>query len=214
MASYLQSTIPYDVFDLPVPLSICFPLDGKYQQRTQQGSSMKHITYLLVLTTLTMAAHVSLGQDFSGIQSAQERWNGSTLSRSKQTVRQVLADKKFLILSAGVYAGTAFDIHSTVDIKRWYNFSDPPTKLSAHFSDRDPLARPFVDLPTSAYYATGLTLATGINWLAWKMRHSSRFRREWWLPQLLPAVNLYCGIQNTRQYNYDINTWKRNNHHP
>ena len=58
--------------------------------------------------------------------------------------------------------------------------------------ETDPLARPFVHLPTPAYYATGLALATGVNWLSWKMAHSRRFHRLAPLPQLAAiAGNLY-----------------------
>jgi hypothetical protein len=34
------------------------------------------------------------------------------------------------------------------------------------WSESDPLARPFARLPAPAYYATGLALATGVNWLS------------------------------------------------
>jgi hypothetical protein len=34
--------------------------------------------------------------------------------------------------------------------------------------ETDPFARPFAKLPAPAYYATGLAMATGLNWLSWK----------------------------------------------
>ena len=99
-------------------------------------------------------------------------------------------------------------------MKKWYNFSDPPSKVSAHYSDADPLARPFVDLPNSAYYASGLAFATGINLVAWKLKQSSRFRKAWWLPQIVaPSVNFYSGIGNIISRNYQINFWKVNSPH-
>jgi hypothetical protein len=96
-------------------------------------------------------------------------------------------------------------------MKKWYNFSDPPSKVSAHFSDLDPLARPFVNLPNPAYYASGLAFATGLNLVAWKLKHSSHFRKVWWLPQIVaPVLNFDYGINNINGRNYQINFWKAN----
>lgn len=85
------------------------------------------------------------------------------------------SDKRlFLILSGAVYAASFADMHQTVKQRKydwWY--------------ESDPLARPFVRLPAPAYYATGLAMATGINWLSWKMGHSRRWHRLAYVPQLL-----------------------------
>jgi hypothetical protein len=149
------------------------------------------------------------GQQFLNAGTTGSMQHQNAESRAKQTVRQMLSDRTFLALSSGVYAGTIFDIHTTVSMKKWYSLSDPPTKLSSHFSDADPLARPFVNLPNPAYYASGLAFATGINLVAWKLKRSSRFRKVWWLPQIVaPSVNFYSGIDNITRRNHQINSWK------
>ena len=154
------------------------------------------------------------GQQFLNARTAGGAQHQSAESRAKQTIRQMLSDRTFLVLSSGVYAGTIFDIHTTGSMKKWYSFSDPPSKVSAHFSDPDPLARPFVDLPNPAYYASGLAFATGLNLVAWKLKHSSRFRKVWWLPQIVaPSLNFDYGINNINARNYQINFWKTNSPH-
>jgi hypothetical protein len=170
---------------------------------------MERARWMTLLTILTIAVQTSHGQEYARIQAGQETKHKHAEIFGRQTVRRVLADKSFLALSAGVYAGVAFDMHSTVNLKRWYNVNDPPFTVSMPFSDKDPLARPFVNLPTPAYYASGFAFATGINWVAWKMKHSSRFRKVWWIPQLMPVGNVYCGIQNTRYYDQGVSAWKR-----
>jgi len=89
--------------------------------------------------------------------------------------------KQFLILSVGVYAAGFADMHQTLKERKydwWYEV--------------DPLARPLVHLPSPAYYATGFAMATGINWISWKMGHSRRWHRFAPIPQLLAiAGNTY-----------------------
>lgn len=88
--------------------------------------------------------------------------------------------KQFIFLSAAVYAASLADMHQTLRV-RHYDW----------WTETDPLARPIVKLPP-AYYVTGLALATGINWLSWKMGHSKRWHKVAVLPQLLSvAGNLY-----------------------
>lgn len=153
-------------------------------------------------------------QQFQKARPTAEKKHPSTNNRGEQRISQILADKSFLALSAGVYAGAMLDMYSTEKTKQWYSFSDPPTKLSAHFSDADPLARPFVNLPAPAYYASGLAFATGLNLVAWKLKHSSHFQKVWWIPQTISvSVNVSSGIRNIRERNDEINDWKTNNPH-
>lgn len=89
--------------------------------------------------------------------------------------------KQFIFLSAAVYGASLADMHQTLRV-RHYDW----------WTETDPLARPIVKLPAPAYYATGLALATGINWLSWKMGHSKRWHKVAVVPQLLSAAgNLY-----------------------
>jgi hypothetical protein len=64
--------------------------------------------------------------------------------------------------------------------------------------ETDPLARPFVHLPAPAYYATGLALATGINWLSWRMAHSRRWYKLAPIPQLLTIGGNLYGYHSNR----------------
>jgi hypothetical protein len=95
--------------------------------------------------------------------------------------------KLFIALSVSVYGASIADMHQTMHVRNyswWY--------------ETDPLAKPIVRLPAPAYYATGLALATGVNWLSWKMGHSKRWHKLSPIPQLLTiAGNLY-GFKTNR----------------
>jgi len=93
--------------------------------------------------------------------------------------------QRFLILSAGVYAAGLADMHQTMHNKQfswWY--------------ESDPLAKPLVKLPSPAYYAAGLALATGVNWLSWKMGHSGKWRKVALLPQLFAIAGNSYGFKS------------------
>lgn len=101
-------------------------------------------------------------------------------SPSPTPMGQRLAPKLFLLTSAGVYAAALSDMRNTRNAMNLC--SSQPNQYVCH--ENNTLARPFVGLPAPAYYATGLALATGINWLSWKMTRSEKFRRTWFLPQM------------------------------
>jgi hypothetical protein len=99
--------------------------------------------------------------------------------------------KEFLILSAAVYAASLADMHQTLQVRRyswWY--------------EKDLLAKPMVKLPAPAYYATDLALATGLNWLSWKMGHSRKWRKFAVIPQLLAIGGNTYGFKSNRYQNY------------
>jgi hypothetical protein len=95
--------------------------------------------------------------------------------------------KQFLILSAAVYGASLADMHQTLKERKnswWY--------------ETDPLARPLDRLPAAAYYATGLALATSLNWISWKMGHSRKWHKLSAIPQLLAIGGNAYGYRSNR----------------
>jgi hypothetical protein len=101
----------------------------------------------------------------------------------------------WLSLSAATYTAAALDMHATADAEEWF-------KKHPHYyrgpTETDPLARPFVRLPRPAYYACGFALATGVNWLGYRMSHSRRLQKVWWLPQSISITANSWGYQTRR----------------
>jgi hypothetical protein len=50
-------------------------------------------------------------------------------------------------------------------------------RSSPWWYETDSLAKPFVRLPAPVYDAAGLALATGADWLSWKMGRSRHWRK-------------------------------------
>jgi len=98
---------------------------------------------------------------------------------------------QFIVLSAAVYAASVADMHQTLHNRKYF-----------WWYEADPLARPFVRLPAPAYYAAGLTLATGINWVSWQMGHSRRWHKLAPVPQLLSIVGNTYGFKSNHFQNY------------
>jgi hypothetical protein len=92
---------------------------------------------------------------------------------------------RFILMSVAVYGLAFLDMHETASLK--------PDLI-----EHDPLARPFTKLPTPAYYACGAAMTTGVNWIAWKMQRSVRWRKIWWLPQTASASGNLWGYTSTR----------------
>ncbi|HKS80783.1 MAG TPA: hypothetical protein VJR23_04700 [Candidatus Acidoferrales bacterium] len=92
--------------------------------------------------------------------------------------------KTFFLLSGAVYGIGFLDMVET-------------NSLRPYLVEHDPLARPFTKLPTPAYYACGAALATGVNFLAWKMMHSRRWHSLWLLPQYATIIGNDWGYAST-----------------
>jgi hypothetical protein len=103
--------------------------------------------------------------------------------RLREPNKQFRNRRPFFILSAGVYGLAMLDMHETVSVGGY---------------EQDPLTRPFVKLPAPAYYAGGIALATGVNWMAAKMERSRRWRRIWWLPQACSMAGNLWGYTSTK----------------
>jgi hypothetical protein len=97
--------------------------------------------------------------------------------------------KKLLFLSGAVYTAALLDMHRTIVSRDEYR--------NQGFYEANPLARPLVQLPKPAYYATGLALATGINYLGWRMAKSRRLHKVWFLPQLLTIAGNSWGYSTS-----------------
>jgi hypothetical protein len=114
----------------------------------------------------------------------------------KKEVRLQVPKRLWLSLSALTYTAAALDMHATADavqLKKKY----PAFYLGN--PEADPIARPFVKLPAPAYYACGFALATGVNWLGYRMSRSRRWRKVWWLPQSFSmSANGYGYYTSTR----------------
>lgn len=104
-----------------------------------------------------------------------------------RTLLSRLPEKKFLLLSASVYTAAILDMHQTL-----------AARSSPWWYETDPLAKPFVHLPAPAYYATGLALATGVNWLSWKMSRSRRWHKLTPIPQVLSITGNLYGYHTNR----------------
>jgi len=115
---------------------------------------------------------------------------------AKKEVRLQVPKRLWLSLSAATYTAAALDMHATADavqLKKNY----PAFYLG--YPEADPIARPFVKLPAPAYYACGFALATGVNWLGYRMSRARKWRKAWWLPQSISmSANGYGYYTSTR----------------
>jgi hypothetical protein len=139
----------------------------------------------LLLTFLAMS---------TGMTTNAQRLTGDAVPVKKKAALRV-PKGPWLSMSAATYAAAAFDMHATAEAEDWF-------KGHPHFylgpTETDPLARPFVRLPRPAYYATGFALATGVNWLGYRMSHSRKWRKLWWLPQSISISANSWGYKTRR----------------
>ena len=93
------------------------------------------------------------------------------------------AKTRFILMSACVYGASLADMHGTLELRHY-----------SWWRETDPLARPFARLPAPAYYAGGLAVATGVNWLSWRMARSKRWHKLASIPQLISISGNGYGI--------------------
>jgi hypothetical protein len=94
---------------------------------------------------------------------------------------------RFILLSAAVYAASIADMHQTLDVRK-----------NSSWHETDPLAKPLVRLPAPAYYAAGLAMAAGVNWLSWKMARSHRWRKLAPVAQIFSITGNLYGFHSNR----------------
>jgi hypothetical protein len=93
--------------------------------------------------------------------------------------------KAFVAMSAAVYGFAFLDMHETMS-------------LEPGLIEHDPLARPFTKLSPPAHYVTGAALATSVNFIAWKLGHSRRWHKFWWIPQAASVYGNLYGYGTTK----------------
>ncbi len=166
---------------------------------------------VLVAVLLSIAPSTLFAQESISLNAASDVGALEPPSAPLANPKPLLHDRSFLLVSAGLYGGAFLDMYATTKMKQWYAFSAPPSKFPAKFVDGDPLARPIVNLPTPAYFTLGFALATGMNWVGWRLKRSSRFKRIWWLPQTGQiTANVYFGATGLCSRNRQISAWQAN----
>lgn len=162
--------------------------------------------FILAMFAATLLARAGMAQTTSAdsvpnFSAATRSWRASVLKtvvRGGNPLRGFIeqpksisagrfSKKQFFVLSAAVYGAGLADMHQTLEARKnswWY--------------EADPLARPFAKLPAPAYYANGLAMATGLNWISWRIGHSRRWRKLAPVPQLLAIGGNIYGFRSNR----------------
>lgn len=106
-----------------------------------------------------------------------------------------------VLLSLASQGAAAADEYTTLQVIRPQKFQEAGGVIilqPAVGVEEDPLARPFVGLPTPMYYATGALMSGGMTYWSLNWRKKRGWRgRLWWLPQLLQTgLNGYLAYRN------------------
>lgn len=109
----------------------------------------------------------------------------TTHFKETERPKQQMNRKAFVAMSAAVYGFAFLDMHET-------------KSFGLSLIEHDPLARPFTRLPTPAYYVTGAAMTTGVNFVAWRLGHSRRWHKLWWIPQAACAYGNIYGYGTTK----------------
>jgi hypothetical protein len=134
----------------------------------------------------------SLGLDKSEPKSpARESPRAAPITTSNGRPRKLTTTTTLWVASSlAVYAAAALDMRATEETVQRINrlHKQYPVFPEDYSFESNPFARPLLKLPAPAYYACGVALATGVNWVGLRMSRSKRFRRAWWLPQTLSVA--------------------------
>jgi hypothetical protein len=137
-------------------------------------------------------ASKSLGFDKSEPKSpARESPQAAPITTSNgRPLKFTTTTKLWVASSLAVYTAAALDMHATEEtVQRINRLHKQYPRFPEDYSfESNPFARPLLKLPAPAYYACGVALATGVNWVGLRMSRSKRFRRVWWLPQTLSVA--------------------------
>jgi len=114
----------------------------------------------------------------------------ATINSNGRRHKFTMTTKLWVASSLAVYAAAALDMHATEEAVQRVNALHKryPFFPEDYSFESNPLARPLLKLPAPAYYACGVALTTGVNWVGLRMSRSKRFRRVWWLPQTLSVA--------------------------
>jgi hypothetical protein len=99
--------------------------------------------------------------------------------------------KVWYVLAGVAIAASGADAVTTVQMK---------AHLGTEFRELDPLAKPFVNLPKPAYYASDLAFSGAVSLAGLKMAHSANpvIRKLWWAPQVAQTgFNSWMAIRNS-----------------
>jgi hypothetical protein len=127
---------------------------------------------------------------------ARESPNAAATTTSNGKPHKFTTTTKLWVASSlAVYTAAALDMHATEEAAQNVNMlkKQYPWLYQGYSSEADPLARPLLKLPAPAYYACGVALATGVNWVSLRMSRSKRFRKVWWLPQAISVAGNTLG---------------------
>jgi hypothetical protein len=132
--------------------------------------------------------------DGSPMQNLVEKTSSPATESQRHRGIERPSKKIFWLATGAVYSAALTDMHDTRALEnkcaRWVLY------CKGGFQEQDPLARPFIHQPAGVYYGTGLAVATGVNWLAWRMGKSPRWHKVWWLPQALSTGANCWGIRS------------------
>jgi len=105
-------------------------------------------------------------------------------------VRKSAERRVWKVLTVASLGAAAADVHFTIH------------NLNNGGYEKDPLARPFTNLPTPAYATFSMLGAAAADWFGWKLQRSRHpwVRRFWWVPQVVQIQGNVRGAITSSHY--------------